>query len=330
MLPLVSVIIPVYGVERYVERCVRSVFTQSYPNLEILFVDDCTPDKSIAIIEAVLEEYPYRKQQTQIVHHEKNLGLAGARATGLSHSTGKYLLQLDSDDFIATEMIAMMVVVAEKNDADITICDFNYVYGNSKTVWKQVSPPTNNIDCMNDILIGKVHASVCNKMIKRSLYHDHSIKPTIGLNMWEDLSVMYKLMYFANKIAYVSMPLYNYAVENQGSYTSEKMPFKYQLNAYQLINQMNDFRLKEAVSAETMKAFAYRVAILEALIVLYGDISDFDLNKSLFKDVTLKIACTHPSIDAVLKSALVCELLNFRLGLRFLRFARSVKSKLRH
>ncbi len=330
MLPLVSVIIPVYGVERYVERCVRSVVTQSYQNLEIIIVDDCTPDRSVAIINAVLQEFPYRKRQTQIIHHEQNLGLAGARATGLFYSSGKYLLQVDSDDFIATEMVSMMVNAAEKNDADITICDFNYVYGNDNVVWKHVSPPTNNIDCMNDVLMGRIHASVCNKLIKSSLYQEHDITPTVGLNMWEDLSVMYKLMFFANKITYVPAPLYNYVLETQGSYTSEKMPYKYQLNAYQLIGQMDDFKSKEVVSAETEQAFVSRIAILEALIVMYGDIRDFDLNKSLFKDVTFKIAFTHPYIDVVLKLALVCELLNFRFGLRILKFVRSVKNKLRH
>ena len=330
MQPLVSIIVPVYGVERYIERCAHSIFSQTYQHLEIIFIDDCSKDKSIEKLNSVLLKYPQRKQQTRIIHHEYNRGLAGARATGITMATGYFILQLDSDDYISLDMVEKMLDIAQKENADITICDFNYVF-KDKIIHKHINPPLDNIKCMNAILIGSVHASVCNKLIKRSLYEDKKILPTIGLNMWEDLSVTYKLMYFAEKIAYIPLPLYNYVLCNQSSYTAQKMPYKYQLNAYQLIIQMRNFMNKmPAITNTVYKSFINRFAYLEALITLYGDVPDLNRNDKLFKGVTLKIALAHPCMDLILKVALVCKLLNFKLGLSILRYGQHLKFKLIH
>ena len=77
--PLVSILVPIYNVERYIERCARSVFEQTYKNLEFIFVDDCSPDKSVKILERVAEDYPQWKGRIKILHHDYNRGLAAAR-----------------------------------------------------------------------------------------------------------------------------------------------------------------------------------------------------------------------------------------------------------
>ena len=89
---LVSILVPVYGVEKYIERCARSLFEQTYENLEYIFVDDCTPDKSIEILKRVIEDYPNRKNQVRIIHHEHNRGLAAARNTALDAATSEFYL----------------------------------------------------------------------------------------------------------------------------------------------------------------------------------------------------------------------------------------------
>ncbi len=94
----VSVIIPVYGVEKYIERCTRSLFEQTLDDMEFIFVNDCTKDNSIAIIERIAEEYPLRKSQIHILNHQVNKGLPIARQTGLRVATGEYIAHCDSDD----------------------------------------------------------------------------------------------------------------------------------------------------------------------------------------------------------------------------------------
>ena len=88
--PLVSILVPIYNVEPYIERCARSLFEQTYDNLEFVFVDDCTPDKSIQILETVITDYPNRAKQTRIIQHDHNRGLSATRNTLIYNSTGEF------------------------------------------------------------------------------------------------------------------------------------------------------------------------------------------------------------------------------------------------
>lgn len=207
--PLVSVLVPIYNVEKYIERCARSIFEQAYENLEIIFVNDCTPDNSVGVLRKVLAEYPNRIAQTQIINHEKNLGLAGARLTGLKTSTGKYIQNIDSDDYIDKNMISDMVALAEQENADITICDFMYVYTNKKE-HIYVNPPLDPLSCLECVLVGIVHSSVCNKLISRDLFINNRIHQFVGLDLREDFSVLYKLVYYCKRIAYLPKAYYYY------------------------------------------------------------------------------------------------------------------------
>lgn len=104
----VSILVPVYGVEKYIERCARSLFEQTYDNIEYIFVDDCTKDRSIEILQKVLEDYPNRKNQVKILHHDKNRGLSAARNTALDASTGDYLMHVDSDDYLRKDAVLLL------------------------------------------------------------------------------------------------------------------------------------------------------------------------------------------------------------------------------
>ena len=95
-MPKVSVIIPIYGVEKYIERCVRSLFEQTLDDIEYLFIDDCSPDGSVRIIMRILDEYPNRKEQVIIHRMEQNSGQAKVREWGMKNATGDYVIHCDS------------------------------------------------------------------------------------------------------------------------------------------------------------------------------------------------------------------------------------------
>ena len=105
----VSIIIPVYGVEKYIEKCARSLFEQTYSNIEYIFVNDKSKDDSIDILKKILTAYPDRKAQVRIVEHEKNKGLSQARETGIGYASGMYLMHVDSDDYIEPNMVELCV-----------------------------------------------------------------------------------------------------------------------------------------------------------------------------------------------------------------------------
>ena len=122
-MPKVSVIVPIYGVEKYIGRCAVSLFEQTLDDLEFIFVNDCTLDKSIEILKTTLENYPQRKVQTKILTMSKNSGLPAVRKYGVQHATGEYIIHCDSDDWIDINAYEMLYEKASSGNYDIVFCN---------------------------------------------------------------------------------------------------------------------------------------------------------------------------------------------------------------
>lgn len=209
----VSILVPVYGVEKYIERCARSLFEQTYDNIEYIFVDDCTQDRSIDILEEVLEKYPNRKKQVKILHHVKNRGLSASRNTALDASTGEYLMHVDSDDYIECDTICRLVKSALDKSSDIIICGYKRVY---KDLMVNCLPNKiyDMIDYRHKVISGDASHTVWGKLIKASLYKDHNIRAIEGLHQGEDYAVYPKLVHVAQSVDYVDDCCYNYVMRN--------------------------------------------------------------------------------------------------------------------
>ena len=115
----VSILVPVFGVERFIERCARSLFEQTYPDLEYIFVDDGSIDRSIEILQSVVEEYPTRNAAVHLIKHDHNRGLGAARNTALDNATGEFVYHVDSDDYIDRDTIRLLVAKQKETNADI-------------------------------------------------------------------------------------------------------------------------------------------------------------------------------------------------------------------
>ena len=109
-IPKVSVIVLIYKVEKYIERCARSLFCQTMQDIEYVFVNDCTPDCSIQILQSVIDEYPQRKSDIKIISHEKNMGSGVARNTGLEVADGEYIIYCDGDDWVDPDMYEKLYI----------------------------------------------------------------------------------------------------------------------------------------------------------------------------------------------------------------------------
>ena len=153
----VSVIIPIYKVEKFIERCVRSLMEQTLKEVEYIFVDDATPDKSIEVLERCLALYPNRK--TEILHHSQNQGLPAARNTGLQVATGKYIFHCDSDDYVEHDMLEKLYLQAEQTNADIVWCDWFLTFAENERYMKQPQFET-TIDALKGILSGVMKYNV--------------------------------------------------------------------------------------------------------------------------------------------------------------------------
>lgn len=201
----ISVIIPIYGVESYIERCARSLFEQTLDDIEYIFVNDCTKDCSIEILESVIKEYPDREPHVRLLKHDINKGLPQARKTGIMEANGLYFAHCDSDDWPEPTMYEKMYNKAIEEDYDIVYCDY---YRSTDTTRKWVRQET-----FERLLTGPVW----NKIVKKSICKDHYIIYPIA-NKAEDGALMIQYSYYAEKRGYVSEPLYNYYV-NENSMT---------------------------------------------------------------------------------------------------------------
>lgn len=214
-----SVIIPVYGVAMFAERCARSLMSQTLRDgVEFIFVDDCTPDDSIAIIERIVAKYPERKGQVTILHHKENKGLPAARNTGLDAAKGKYIYHFDGDDFAEPELLEKMLRTAEENDADYVWADWLLTYEHSD---RRMSQPTFSTpeDALRGILTGRMKYNVWNKIVKRNLYTDNNIWFPAGYGMGEDMT-MIRLLACAKTVAHCPYADYHYVRTNSEAMTS--------------------------------------------------------------------------------------------------------------
>lgn len=217
-MPKVSILVPVYGVEKFIERCAISLFEQTFDDIEYIFVNDCTIDNSIVLLKSVLKRYPNRKENVKIINHSINKGLAGARNTGIENAKGEYILHIDSDDYLELNAIELLYNKAIENKADVVICDYILEWNK---VGKYVKQGYNKdkVKFINLILSGQASPCVWNKLYKRSLYLDNGVLAIQGINLGEDFVVTPKLLYYANSTIKVDIPLNHYIQTNTSSYT---------------------------------------------------------------------------------------------------------------
>lgn len=229
-MPKVSVIVPVYGVEKYIERCARSLFEQTLDDIEYLFIDDCTPDRSVEILRSVLEEYPHRKEQVVIHRMEHNAGQAIVRKWGIQNATGEYVIHCDSDDWVDMDMYRAMYEKAMVERAELVVCDYSISDGTqvlfSKIGCHAFTPLAFFESIMNQVDIG----ALWNKMFKR--------KPSLTNIVWaegamgEDLLLSLQMVYDIESIAYIPVPYYYY-YENPISITKS-------LNEQDVLRRFNE------------------------------------------------------------------------------------------
>lgn len=217
--PKVSIIIPIYGVERYIERCSESLFQQTYENLEFLFVDDCSPDSSIDILKRVIERNPQIKDNVSVIRHIHNGGLAMARNTGVAAAKGDYVMHVDSDDYIDknTVRIAMNQLLLEQ--ADCVVFGYKHIYLHNEVV-SDLSIPSSKEDYLIGLLERKYYVNIWGAIYKKKLYTDNKIEAIPGLNMGEDYCTKPRLIYFASKVTFINEPFYCYSHLNETSYTN--------------------------------------------------------------------------------------------------------------
>lgn len=216
-MPKISVIIPIYNVEQYLDQCIQSVINQTLTDIEIICVDNCSTDNSYKIA----QQYANKDTRIKLLRTEKNSGVSVARNTGMNVASADYIMFCDSDDWYEPTMCQEMLSLIVKNNADLGICSVNVIYEtdtNLKNNDKKLQLPDKTFN-PHSPLIDCIHDGMPFKIMKRKIIEQNDIKFPPGL-AYEDIyfSRIYNL--FIKKIATTSKKLYNYR-RHTGSITNQ-------------------------------------------------------------------------------------------------------------
>lgn len=219
---LVSILVPIYKVEKYIERCARSLFEQTYPNLEFLFVDDASPDKSIEILRKVIAQYPKWKGRITIISHDKNRGLAATRNTLVDNCRGEFLLHVDSDDWIEPNTVELLVKKKHETNADIVTGSYimHSIKEGAEITRKLIVPDKNRLETLKDLLKVGSYVATWNRLIRTSLYRDNNIRYVEGINAGEDKIITPRLFYCSHEVANCDSITYHYNRNNTNSFVN--------------------------------------------------------------------------------------------------------------
>lgn len=243
---VISMIIPVYGVERYISEFADSVFGQSCTDVQYVFVNDGTKDRSIEVLNELIDsKYPHLREYILIVDKE-NAGLPAARKTGLEHATGDYIYHVDPDDWLSPGSLEAITAKCRETDADIVY--FNYVkeYSNRSSVKKEKEYSIGQKDVyIRNMYNHRAFGTLCNKCVKRSLY-EHVHHPLYSYA--EDCFLSVQLVGYARSIAYLDMEVYHYRKNNPHSITRQGR--KRRKNEYAM-NFLNLYELYKEHSPES-------------------------------------------------------------------------------
>ena len=257
----VSILVPIYGVEKYVERCARSLFEQTCEDIEYIFVDDCSPDRSIKILNDIVEQYPMRKPHVHVIKHESNRGLAAARNTAIECCQTEFLMHVDSDDWIDNDAVEKLLKKQSETGADIVAYDVKMHF--LRRIETRIKPLFETPDSLILALLRKqINSGVCGALIRTSLYKANNIKIVDGINMSEDLQVYPRLAYYAKKVATLNGVFYHYYFANQNSYTHNETIFtcRQVWKTYEILEKFfldkNDRRYLEALKEGKKKSLA--------------------------------------------------------------------------
>lgn len=288
----ISIIVPIYKVENYIQACIDSIIEQDYFNIECLLINDCTPDNSMEVVNHCLKNYQ-GKITFKIINHNSNLGLSAARNTGVKYSTGEYLYFLDSDDELySADSISILVKEAETYpQADFIIGNIQLINSTRKYLsynFKEHKVITNNTQILNDYIQGKWYMMAWNKLINKKFFIKNQLWFLEG-HLHEDERFSLQLAICAQSMVYCPQKTYKYKIRNVGAITSY-ITLKHILDSKYIVNE----NTKSLIQHNNLNQIAYSDYIITSFYHLINkilspqlkvdDTTRFELLKQTKKD----------------------------------------------
>lgn len=204
-MPKISIIVPVYGAEKYLHRCLDSILAQTFTDWECILVDDGSKDRSGAIC----DEYAQKDSRFRVFHKE-NGGVSSARQYGLDAAEGEFVIHTDSDDWLDSSMLSELIKHQGESDAECVIFDFFKVTNEKSIRIRQGPTNLHHEQVLRDIIVGKIYACCWNKLIKRSSIIKWNCKFPENINLGEDKCFLATLLKNPVRVSYLQNPMYFY------------------------------------------------------------------------------------------------------------------------
>ncbi len=259
--PLISLIVPIYNVEIFLKECIDSILNQTYKNIELILVDDESPDNSGKICEDYKE-----KDSRVVVIHQKNQGVAGARNTGIKASKGEYICFVDSDDYVHPEYVERLYSIIKKYNAEFSFCKYYCVDENSNIIEQKNDKKShedlkdvsyNKFDYLNILNSHQTTNMVWNNMYKRSIFDN--IQFPVG-KRWEDCRVIYKIVDCFDVIHGINEKLYYYRTHSS-SFVNKHITLEH-LSFFEMLREKIDYYNEKDYKScyiTTVKIYFYNI-----------------------------------------------------------------------
>ncbi len=259
--PKVSVIVAAYQAEKYLERCLQSIASQTLTDFEVIIVDDGSTDGTAEIADRFTQEDSRFR-----IFRQKNKGVSAARQTGIDQAAGKYTIHADADDWIEQEMLQTLVSKAEAESADMVICDFLVHFSEKETeYWKQEPVSCDHMTVMGQTF-RELYGSLWNRLIKRSCYQKYSITFDTSLQASEDQMVVLSLLAQPLTVAYVGQALYHYdRSQNESSLVNSRPLIKERLYVLEAISEKYDISSVQAYYDNAILHLAYDALFVDSV-----------------------------------------------------------------
>ncbi len=260
-MPKISVVLPIYNVEKYIKKCMESIFFQTFKDFEVICIDDCGTDNSIKIT----QEFVKKDSRFKIIKHEKNLGLSAARNTGIDNATGEYIIFIDSDDWIEANLFEKVYTAFKQNQIDSVW--FNaFIHKVDSTYFLTDELKEDRIIHLNSDNITNFSSYTWNKAFKLSALKNLNIKFPQGL-YFEDAEFYFKIFSNISEIYLIAQPLYHYQLRENSIVTSRDNVEKKLEDLFQITVNLYKYFLSNGTFTQNkkliLKSFAENIITIK-------------------------------------------------------------------
>ena len=274
--PKISIIVPIYKIERYLRQCIDSILTQTFTDYELLLIDDGSPDGCPAIC----DKYAEKDERIRVIH-KPNGGLTSARNEGVENTKGEWIMHIDGDDWVEPTYIEELYNAAINNDADIAICGFRFAFEDGTYIEEHPTVWDNNKSDSVNRYIASVWTTAWGSIHKSSIYKDKGVRSPKNITFCEDFHLMIRLIFFANKVVSIDRPLYFYR-QQQSSIVHSTSFEKIQRDELTTYKEISEFLYNQGEFDTYKKTIYWR--IINALRDMILDSSRFEEFKNITPD----------------------------------------------